>query len=183
MRRIVENSLVSVDGVVPDDPVGMGFANYYDDSYLRERLALFTMCDAILWGRSTYEVFSKMWSGKEKAHPYAARLIAIRKYVFSSTLKTADWNNSTIVRGDVVAEVSKLKQHDGGDLLVLGHGLFAETLLKHRLLDTIHLDIHPVLVGRPAPGRPFFREGQTATLNLTATKVFAKVVRLSYEPQ
>ena len=92
----------------------------------------------------------------------------------------ADWNNSTIVRGDVVTEVSNLKQQEGGDLLVLGHGLFAETLLKHRLLDTIHLDIHPVLVG---PGRPFFREGQTATLKLTAVKVFSKVVRLSYEPQ
>src|SRR5262245_41429104 len=61
MRRIIGNSLVSADGVVPDDPVGMGFADYYDDTYLRERLALFTMCDAILWGRTTYEVFSKMW--------------------------------------------------------------------------------------------------------------------------
>ena len=180
MRRIIGNSLVSADGVVPDDPVGMGFADFYDDTYLRERLALFTMCDAMLWGRTTYEVFSKMWSGTEKTHPYAARLIAIRKYVFSSTLEAADWSNSTIVRGDVVAEVSRLKRQEGGDLLVLGHGLFAETLLKHRLLDTIHLDIHPVLVG---PGRPFFREGQTATLRLTAVRVFSKVVRLSYEPQ
>src|SRR5262249_43943195 len=154
---IIGNSLVSADGVVPDDPVGMGFADYYDDTYLRERLALFTMCDAILWGRTTYEVFSKMWAGKEKTHPYAARLIAIRKYVFSSTLETADWNNSTIIRGDVVAEVSKLKQREGADLLVLGHGLFAETLLKHHLLDTIHLDIHPVFVG---PGRPLSRGGQ-----------------------
>src|SRR5262245_52647532 len=115
MRRIIGNSLVSADGVVPDDPVGMGFADYYDDTYLRERLALFTMCDAILWGRTTYEVFSKMWAGKEKTHPYAARLIAIRKYVFSSTLENADWNNSTIIRGDVVAEVSKLKQREGAD--------------------------------------------------------------------
>ena len=172
--------MVSVDGVVPDDPVGMGFADYYDDTYLRERLALFTTCDAILWGRTTYEVFSKMWSGKEKTHPYAARLIAIRKYVYSATLETADWNNSTVVHGDVVAEVTKLKQQEGGDLLVLGHGLFAETLLKHRLLDILHLDIHPVFVG---PGRPLSREGQTARLKLTATKVFSKVVRLSYEPQ
>jgi len=61
----------------------------------------------------------------------------------------------------------------------LGHGLFAETL-THRLLDTIHVDIHPVLVGG---GRPFFREGQTAILKLTAAKVFSKVVRLRFEPQ
>jgi Dihydrofolate reductase len=111
---------------------------------------------------------------------YAARLNAIRKYVFSSKLETAEWNNSTIVRGDVAAEVTKLKQQDGGDLLILGHGLLGETLLKQRLLDVLDLAIYPVLVGH---GKPFFREGQALRLKLAATKSFSKIVKVTYEPQ
>jgi dihydrofolate reductase len=114
-------------------------------------------------------------------HPYATRLNAIRKYVFSSKLKTAEWNNSTIVRGDVAAEVAKLKQQpDGGDLLILGHGLLGETLLRQRLLDVLDLAIHPVLVGH---GKPFFREGQAVKLKLAATKSFSKIIKVTYEPQ
>jgi len=74
-------------------------------------------------------------------HAYAAWLNAIRKYVFSSSLETAEWNNSTIVRGDDAAEVTKLKQQDGGDLLLLGHGLLGETLLQRRLIDVLDLSI------------------------------------------
>jgi dihydrofolate reductase len=102
------------------------------------------------------------------------------KYVFSSTLEKADWNNSTIVHGDVVAEVTKLKQQEGRDLLIWGHGLLAETLLKQHLLDVLDLSIHPLVVGR---GRLFFREGENAKLKLLATKSFSKIVKLTYEPQ
>jgi hypothetical protein len=103
--------------MVLDDP--FQFRDYYDDAYLRDRLGLFAACDAMLWGRTTYERFAKLYAGREGITPYAARLNAIRKYVFSSKLETAAWHNSTIVRGDVVAEVTKLKQQNGGDLLIL----------------------------------------------------------------
>jgi dihydrofolate reductase len=181
MRKIIGYCLVSADGIFDDpDPVQMGVRDYQDDAYLRDSLGLFEACDAMLFGRSTYEIFAKMYDGVTSNRPYAARLNAIQKYVFSSTLKSAEWNNSTIVRGDVVAEVTKLKQQSGGNLLILGHGLLAETLLKERLLDVLDLAIHPVLVGH---GKPFFREGQAAKLKLTATKVFSKIVKLTYEPQ
>jgi dihydrofolate reductase len=104
----------------------------------------------------------------------------MRKYVFSSKLETAEWNNSSIVRGDVAAEVTKLKQQDGGDLLILGHGLLGETLLKHRLLDVLDLAIHPILLG---DGKPLFREGQAVKLKPAATRSFSKIVKISYEPQ
>ena len=93
------------------------------------------------------------------------------KYVFSSTLAEADWNNSTIVRGDVVAEVTKLKQQEGGNLLILGHGLLGETLLKHHLLDVLDISIHPLVVGH---GKLFFRESENAKLRLVATKLFER---------
>jgi dihydrofolate reductase len=91
---------------VLDDP--FPFRDYQDDAYLRDRLGRFAACDAILWGRTTYERFAKRWPGSEGTHPYVARLNAIRKYVFSSKLESGEWNNSTIVRGDIAAEVMKL---------------------------------------------------------------------------
>jgi len=179
MRRIIGYCLVSADGIVLDDP--FPFGDYLDDAYLRDRLGLFAACEAMLFGRTTYERFAKRWSGSEgETRPYGARLNAIRKYVFSSKLETAEWNNSTIVRGDVAAEVTKLKQQEGGDLLILGHGLLGETLLKQRLLDVLDLAIHPVLLGH---GKPFFREGQAVKLKLAAAKCFSKIVKVTYEPQ
>jgi len=179
MRKIIEWSYISADGVF-EDPIRMGLWDYQDDAYLRDGLGLLEASDAILLGRSTYEMFVNMFHGSDGAHPYATRLDAIRKYVFSSSLHAAEWNNSTIVRGDVAAEVTKLKQQDGGNLLLLGHGLLSETLLEQRLIDVLDLSILPVIFGH---GKPFFREGQAVKLKLAATKSFSKIVKLTYEPQ
>jgi dihydrofolate reductase len=179
MRKIIEWCYISADGVF-EDPIHMGLKDYQDDAYLRDGLGLINACDALLWGRSTYEMFANMFSGRDGAHPYAPRLNAIQKYVFSSSLQAAEWNNSTIIRGDVAAEVTKLKQQDGGNLLLLGHGLLSETLLEQRLIDVVDLSILPVIVGH---GKPFFREGQAVKLKLAATKSFSKIVKLTYEPQ
>lgn len=126
MRKIIEYCLVSADGIMLDDP--FPFGDYLDEAYLRDRLGLFTACGAILWGRTTYERFAERWTpGTEANGPYAARLHAMPKYVFTPRLERAEWNNSIIVRGHVATEVTRLKEQDGGDLLVLGHGLLSET--------------------------------------------------------
>ena len=177
MRKIIEYTLVSIDGVF-EDPARLGFMGYRDDAYLRDGLGILLACDAMLMGRNTYESFAKIWPSR--SDPWAARLNTMQKYVFSSTLEKADWSNSTIVRGDVVAGVNKLKQQEGRDLLILGHGHLAETLLKQHLLDVLDLSIHPLVEGR---GRLFFREGENAKLKLLATKSFSKIVKLTYEPQ
>ena len=105
----------------------------------------------------------------------------MQKYVFSSTLDKAAWDNSTIVRGDVAAEVTKLKQQEGRDLLIWGHGLLAETLLKQNLVDVLDISIYPIVAGR---GKLFLRDGQNANLRLVTTKSFSKgIVKLTYEPQ
>ncbi|MFE9327200.1 dihydrofolate reductase family protein [Nocardia sp. NPDC052278] len=176
-RKVIEYVLVSADGVY-EDPVGMGVGEYQDEAYLRDGLGLLTACDAILFGRHTYEAFAKLYGSGNHKPMWADRLNAIPKYVFSSTLEKADWGNPTIVRGDVVAEVTGLKQQDGGNLLILGHGLFGETLLRERLIDVIDLTIYPLLLGR---GKQYFQEGQDAKLKLTAVKTFSKVVKLTYE--
>jgi dihydrofolate reductase len=177
MRKIIEYTLVSVDGVF-SGPALQRFLGYRDDAYLRDGLGQLLACDAMLMGRTTYEAFAKIWPGS--AHPWAGRLNAMEKYVFSSTLERADWNNSTIVRGDVETEVTKLKERDGGDLLIYGHGLLAETLLSLGLLDVLDISVHPIVAGS---GELLFREGQKVDMKLTAIKGFSKIVKLTYEPQ
>jgi dihydrofolate reductase len=100
--------------------------------------------------------------------------------VFSSTLESADWNNSTIVRDDVVTAVTDLKQQDGGDLMMYGHGQLSQTLLEHHLVDEIRFSIHPVFAQGSAAGRG---DGQMLRLKLAAATPSPKgVVALSYQP-
>lgn len=177
MRKVIEYTLVSVDGVFSGAAL-QRFLEYRDDAYLRDGLGQLLACDAMLMGRTTYEIFAKIWPGS--AHPWAGRINAMTKYVFSSALARADWNNSTIVRGDPGAQVTKLKQQEGGDLLIYGHGLLAETLLDRQLLDVLDVSIHPMVAGS---GDLLFREGQHVNMKLAAVKGFSKIVKLTYEPQ
>ncbi|GHO57512.1 dihydrofolate reductase family protein [Ktedonobacter robiniae] len=178
MRNIIEYTLVSLDGVYAGAAISR-FSEYRDDeAYMQDGLDQALSCGALLMGRTTYEGFAKIWP--RRTDPWADRINAMPKYVFSSTLEKADWNNSTIVRGDVVAEVTKLKQQEGRNLLIYGHGLLAETLLKHHLLDALGLSIFPFVLGQ---GKQLFRQGETATLKLVTTKSFSKgIVKLTYEP-
>jgi len=179
MRKIIEATLVSVDGVISIEEISSAFSEYRDDEYLRDGLGQLLSCDAMLMGRTTYEGFANVWP--VISHPWAERINAMPKYVFSSTLEKAGWTNSTIVRGDVVTEVTRLKQQEGRDLLIYGHGLLAETLLKHHLVDVLDFWIHPLVLGR---GKQFFRQGETATLRLVAAKSFSTgIVKHTYEPQ
>jgi dihydrofolate reductase len=177
MRKLIEYTLVSVDGVFADEAIG-AFFQYRDDAYMRDGLGQLLASDAMLMGRNTYEGFSKLWPGRD--HPWAERINAIPKYVFSSKLEAATWNSSTLVRGDVCAEVRRLKDQPGGDLLIWGHGLLGETLLKHGFIDAIDISVHPIVIGK---GRLLFRPDQRTNLRLIAAKTFAKgIVKLTYEP-
>jgi dihydrofolate reductase len=178
MRNIIEYTLVSVDGVYAGAAIS-GFSQYRDEAYMRDGLSQALACGALLMGRTTYEDFARIWP--RRTDPWADRINAMPKYVFSSTLEKADWDNSTIVRGDVGAYVTRLKQQEGRDLLIYGHGLLTETLLKHHLLDALDLSIYPLVLGQ---GKQFFRQGETAALRLVATKSFSKgIVKLTYAPQ
>jgi dihydrofolate reductase len=176
MRTILESTLVSLDGIYAGASISR-FAAYRDDeAYMRDGLDRALSCDALLMGRTTYEDFTRIWP--RRTDPWAERINAMPKYVFSSTLEKADWNNATIIRGDVVAEVTKLKQQEGRDLLIYGHGLLGDTLLKHHLLDALSLLIFPLVLGQ---GKRLFQQEETATLKLVATKSFSKgIVKLTY---
>src|SRR5262245_49536523 len=132
----------------------------------------------MLMRKTAYEIFSAVWP--TQSGPYAERLNDIRKYVFSSTLQRADWNNATIIRGTVAAEAAKLKSQDGQNLVMYGHGPLGQALLEHQLLDELRLFIHPMIVGH---GKLLFHEGEQTKLKVGATKTLKTgVVAVSYLP-
>ncbi len=177
MRKIIEETLVSLDGVIEDPAKWVG--DYFDDEFVQATFERLLTRDAMLMGRRTYEILVKDWSAR--TGEYADVINGIPKHVFSSTLERTDWHNSTIVRGDVVAEVALLKQQDGRDLVIWGHGLLGQTLLAHHLLDEIRVSIFPVVVGH---GKLLFRENESTTLKLIATTSLPTgVVALRYEPE
>jgi dihydrofolate reductase len=166
MHKIVNSAFVSLDGVT-EDP--RSWATFDPDSGEEAAQALQALGGMIM-GRGTYEYFADVMP--QQTGPYADAINAIRKYVFSSTLESADWNNSTIIRDDdVVAAVTKMKQEEGGDLMIYGYGRLSRTLLENHLVDEIRFSFHPVLVG------------QTLPLTLIGTTPSPNgVVALTYEP-
>jgi dihydrofolate reductase len=105
----------------------------------------------------------------------------IPKYVVSTTLDKAEWNNSTIISSNVVKEITQLKQQNGQDLLVYGSATLVQTLMQHDLVDRYRLLVYPVVVGK---GKRLFQEDTSATLKLLESQSFSSgVVALVYEPE
>jgi dihydrofolate reductase len=174
MRNLVISTLVSLDGVASDPQAWAG--TYFDAEAAESSRRRLLGADAFLMGRGTYEYFVPAWPAA--SGPYMDRLNAMPKYVFSSTLERAEWNNATIVRSDVVEAVRELKAQDGGELVVYGYGQLSRTLLEHDLVDDLSFAVHPIMLGT---GTPIFRQGQTTALQLRSTEVRSSgVVALSY---
>ena len=176
MRKVIESTLMSIDGVIGDPQVWA--SEYFGTEAEQAALEQLLDSDAMLMGRRTYEMFAAM--SLTATGGYADRMNSIRKYVFSSTLEKADWNNTTIISGDPATAVAELKQHDGQPLVMYGHGPLGQTLLEHQLLDELHFMIHPVFVGG---GTLLFRETGKTPLRLAGTKTLdTGVVVLTYQP-
>jgi class 3 adenylate cyclase/dihydrofolate reductase len=138
--------------------------------------------DAFLLGRRTFQIWAAFWptaSGGD--HEFTAFMNRVPKYVVSNTLKRADWNNSTIISGDVPAQVGKLKAQPGGELLVSGSADLVDELLRHNLVDEYRLLVYPVILGS---GKRLFRDRiDTHHLRLIDSRTFGSgVVLLTYAP-
>jgi dihydrofolate reductase len=175
MGKIVISENVSLDGVVQDPTGEEGFrrGGWFDRMADKDRLewtkvefdeALGT--EALLLGRRTYEWFAARWPSRSGA--WAERLNALPKYVVSSSLVDPEWNNSTVLDGEVVAEVSKLKQELDGDIVVYASRRLVRTLLEHGLADELRLIVHPVVLG--AGERLFGETGDELSLRLLDTR-------------
>lgn len=165
MRRLIESTFVTLDGVV-SRPEQWG-APYWDHEHNEYAAGLMRDADSLLLGRATYEMFAGSWPSRS-GDWYSDKINAMPKYVASTSLRDPSWN-ATVIEGDVVDQVRLLKQQDGGHLLKFGTGEFSRTLLENELVDEYHIWIFPVVVG--AGDRLF--EGITPThLELVETTSF-----------
>lgn len=175
MRKIVVTEFVSLDGVM-EAPAWT--APYWNDEIAAFKGEETDASDALLLGRVTYQGFAAAWpESKDEGAEYFNN---VRKYVVSTTLDRAEWNNSTLIKENIVAEIANLKQQAGRDLTVHGSATLVQTLMQHDLVDSYRLLVYPVVVGK---GRRLFDEGTTATLQLVDARSFSSgVVAMIYEP-
>jgi dihydrofolate reductase len=186
MGRIIVSDNVSLDGVV-EDPAGDegfrlgGWVGLIKDRPELGQLALDEALgtEALLLGRRSYEWFAARWPSR--SGELADRLNSLPKYVVSSTLEHPDWNNSTVLEGDLLDEVSGLKHELEGDIVVPASFQLVHTLLEHDLVDELRLKIFPVVLG--AGKRLFVETSDKKAMRLVDTRtVEGEVVLLTYEP-
>jgi dihydrofolate reductase len=153
MRRIVVTEFVSADGVMEDPGGAEGYRHggwtfkFSDDEGMKYKLDETLGHDALLLGRVTYEGFARAWPGMTDDVGFADKMNSMPKYVVSSTLSEATWNNSTILRGDLAQEVSAIKEQDGGDILVAGSASLVRGLTDLGLVDEYRLMVFPIVLG------------------------------------
>jgi dihydrofolate reductase len=183
MSKLIVSEFVTLDGVM-EDPGGSegfdrgGWAFKFergpegDKFKLDEALA----ADALLLGRKTYEGFAAAWPSRADEFGFADKMNTMPKFVVSNTLDQPEWNNSTVIKGDIAAEVSRLRQEPDQDLLVYGSGELLGTLLQHDLVDELRLMVFPVVLGG---GKRLFADGPGMSgFKLAETKPTGEVVTL-----
>ena len=193
MRKIITTTFITLDGVMqapggPEEDTSNGFRyggwqfGGWDDEMSSKIIDGFMAIPfELLLGKRTYEIFAGYWPTDTQAPQIAKPWNATRKYVVARNPFKLSWNNSTLITGDVVAEIKKLKSLDGPDLWVWGSGNLIQTLLQHNLIEQMHIWTYPLTIGT---GKKLFAEG---TLPERFKPVYAKitttgVIFATYEP-
>lgn len=175
MRNIVVTEFVSLDGVME---APMWSIPYWNDAIAQFKDDEQQTSDALLLGRVTYQEFAASWP--ERTNDGAEYMNNVPKYVVSTTLDSAEWNNSTLLQENIVEEVARLKQQEGKDILVYGSATLVQTLIQHDLVDRYRLLVYPVVVGN---GKRLFQADTAATLQLVHSQLLGSgVMALIYEP-
>lgn len=178
MRDLILWDMLSLDGYFAGPDGGLEWFAVDEDleNYI---LDVNSSVGTVLFGRATYEGMRDFWSSQEGE--IAEFMAVVPKVVFSTTLPSADWDNSTLVRDHVPEEIAKLKQQPGKDIFVFGSADFSATLIEHGLVDEYRIGINPVLLGS---GVPFFK-GRSERLPLTLVdlkRLSSGLVIVHYRP-
>jgi dihydrofolate reductase len=180
MRKVTAGLFVSLDGVT-ESPEKWQLP-YFNDEMGEAIGAAMAAADAMLLGRVTYQEFASYWPGvRSEDQPFADYMNNTPKYVVSTTLDTVEWSNSTLIKGNLAEEITKLKQQPGKNIGITGSTTLVQSLLQDDLLDELGLMIHPVVVGS---GKRLFEEGgDLKALKLIDSKTFSTgLVSLTYQP-
>jgi dihydrofolate reductase len=181
MKKVTAGLFVSLDGVT-ESPEKWQLP-YFNDEMGEAVGAAMAAADAMLLGRVTYQEFASYWPGvSSEDQPFADYMNNSQKYVASRTLEgPIEWNNSTLIKGNLVEEIARLKRQPGKNIGITGSVTLVQSLLEQDLLDELGLMIHPVVVGS---GKRLFEEGgDPKKLKLVESKTFSTgVVHLTYQP-
>ncbi|MCX4514674.1 dihydrofolate reductase family protein [Streptomyces sp. NBC_01619] len=198
MAQLTLTQFITLDGVYqapggPNEDTRGGFTHggwsypYADDDFSAFMTGVFDRVGGFLLGRRTYDIFAGAWPRvTDENDPIAFRLNSLPKYVVSTTLEKAEWNNSTIVSGNVAEEVARLKQRTEGELQIHGSGALARSLMAHDLIDEFHLLVYPVVLGA---GMRLFADGapptrfELAASSTTSTGVAIHTYRTAGRPE
>jgi dihydrofolate reductase len=181
MRKLVVSAWITLDGVFDANTMQEWYAPFDSLSrqeYIRDGILA---ADAFIFGRITYEMLAPYWSTlKNNEMGVAEKLNSAPKFVVSSTLKEATWNNSTIIGKELTDEINRLKKQPGKEIQIEGSATLIGSLVKAGLVDEFRLLVHPVIMGK---GKQFFREGMHAKgFTLTRSEAIEKgVMILWYE--
>jgi dihydrofolate reductase len=181
MRKVVASELVSLDGVM-GSPQEWAFS-YSDDEMEQANASGMDASDALLLGRATYQEFASYWPYQNSAdQPYTDYLNSTPKFVVSTTLEgPLEWQNSTLIKGNLAEEITELKRLPGKDITIIGSAALVQSLLADELLDELRLMVHPLVLGG---GKRLFEDGgDQKALELLDSKTFdTGVLYLTYRP-
>jgi dihydrofolate reductase len=185
MRNVIMFNLITLDGYFEGvNKWDIGW-HQVDEEFNKFSIDQLAQADGLIFGRVTYEGMASYWPTPEAIkddHEVASRMNSIRKYVFSKTLAKAEWNNTQVIKGDAVKELSRLKAEPGKDLYIFGSADLSSTFTRHNLIDEYRLMVNPVVLGK---GGPLFKESESMLkLKLLNTKSFKNGnVLLYYAPE
>jgi dihydrofolate reductase len=177
--RLVATEYLSLDGVF-EEPGQWSFP-FFNDEAGQFKWSELQASDALLLGRKTYEGFAAAWPTMTDTGEFGEKMNRMTKYVVSSTLDKVEWTGSRLVKGDVAAEVRKLKKEPGHDLLLSGSAQLFNALMKENLIDRYRFMLHPIVLGK---GKRLFADGvDKRTLDFAEIKRFSSgIVILEYGP-
>ena len=183
MRKIIVSNYITIDGFFAG-PNGEIDWFVWDDEMAKFSTDQLKTVDTILLGRVTYQLFADYWAtpAAYKENPIIAPMMNdLQKIVFSRTLRSAEWNNSLVVKENIAEEILKLKQQPGKDMVIFGSGVIVSEFAKLGLIDLYRLIVNPVILGR---GKPLFKglDDKLKLRLLNAKALGSGNVLLEYEP-
>jgi len=181
MRKLVVSAWISIDGVFDADTMPQWFSPFDSlskNEYIRDSIV---KADALLIGRTTYEMLASYWPLQlNDDNGPAGKINSMEKFVVSTTLEKPAWNNSTIINKNIIEEIRELKKQNGNEIQIPGSATLVQSLMKANLIDEYRFLVHPIIMGS---GKRFFKdEMKTSGMKLILTQTFDKgVVLLCYQ--
>ena len=179
MRKIIVAEFITLDGVIQapggkEEDTDGGFVHggwtwpYWHDDIGKHFFQMMENADALLLGRKTWQIHGAAFEPMPDSDPFGAAMNKIRKYVVSTTLKSADaWRNSTLINENVIEKLQHLKQQKGKDILIDGSSVLVHTLVENNLVDEYSLHVYPIVLGS---GKRLFPEGKNINLKLVESQ-------------